>query len=112
MTGLDTGWNTDLDAGDINGDGLADLLIGAPNTQPSNACPSNVGTAYVFLTNPATPNQPTRYALEPPAPDVDFGAYSWSMGAAAGTRIFLVGETGRNINGVSGAGQVYVYKVN
>ncbi len=102
----------DMDTGDINGDGMADLFIGAPNTSPSNACPTSVGTAYIYLTNAATPNQPTIYALEPPTPDVDFGAYGWSPGAANGTRIFLVGEIGRNINGVANAGQVYVYKVN
>jgi hypothetical protein len=109
IAGLDASWLNDLDAGDINGDGLADLLIGAPNTQPSNACPSNTGTAYVFLTSPATPDQPTRYAFGPPTPG---GAYGWSVGAAAGTRLFLVGENGRAINGVANAGQVYVYKVN
>jgi hypothetical protein len=65
-----------------------------------------------YLTNAATPNQPTMYTLQPPTPDVDFLAYGWSLGAAQGTRIFLVGEIGRNINGVAGAGQVYVYKVN
>jgi len=109
VAGLDGGWLNDLDAGDINGDGLADIMIGASNTQPSNACPANTGTAYVFLTNPATPDQPTRYVLEAPTPG---GGYGWSVAAAAGTRLFFVGETGRNINGVINAGQVYVYKVN
>src|SRR5204862_3539674 len=94
----------DTDTGDINGDGMADLFIGAPNTSPANACPPSVGTAYVYLTNTSTPNQPTLYALQPPTPDVDFGAYGWSLGAANGTRIFLVGEIGRNITGVANAG--------
>jgi hypothetical protein len=102
VAGLDGGWLNDLDAGDINGDGLADILIGAPNTQPSNACPKNTGTAYVFLTNAASPHQPTTYALEPPVP----GGYGYSMAAAAGTRLFFVGAA----NG--GNGEVYVYKVN
>ncbi|MCU1276357.1 MAG: hypothetical protein JWO48_3788 [Bryobacterales bacterium] len=107
QTGLTTGWGNDLDAWDVNGDGLADLFIGAPNTSPP-ACPST-GNAYVFLTNSATPNQPTRYILEPPTPG---GLYAWAIGAAPGTRIFLVGEIGRTINGVTNAGQVYVYRVN
>lgn len=84
-------------------------MIGAPNTQPSNSCPSNTGTAYVFLSNALTPDQPTGYALEPSTPG---GLYGWSMAAAAGTRLFFVGENGRTINGVASAGQVWVYMVN
>src|SRR5712692_6619019 len=108
ISGLDAGWLNDLDASDINGDGLAEILIGAPNAEPSQAC-GGTGAAYVFLTNPATPDQPTRYVLEAPTPG---GGYGWSVAAAAGTRLFLVGETARSINGVGNAGQVYVYKVN
>jgi hypothetical protein len=107
--GLTTGWANDLDTGDINGDGLADVLVGAPNTSPSTACPSNVGNTYVFVTNTATPDQPTGYLLAPSTPG---GLYGWAVAAAPGARIFLVGEIGRTLGGVSNAGQVYVYKVN
>ena len=108
IAGLDAGWLNDLDAADVNGDGLAEILIGAPNAQPSQAC-GGTGASYIFLTNPATPDQPTRYLLEAPTPG---GGYGWSVATVAGTRFFLVGETGRAINGVGNAGQVYVYKVN
>ncbi len=112
QSGFTAGWGTGFDAGDINGDGLADVLIGAPNTSPSTACPANVGTAYIYLSNSLNPSQPARFRIEPPTPNADFGGYGFGVAAAPASPIFLVGENGRNINGVVGAGQVYVYKVN
>jgi FG-GAP repeat len=114
QAGFTTGWGTGFDIGDMNGDGVPDVLVGAPNTSPSTACPANVGTAYIFMsTGDATsPGQPTPYRIEAPTPDVDFAAFGYGVAGATGARIFLVGESGRNINGVANAGQVYVYKVN
>jgi Cohesin domain/FG-GAP repeat len=111
-SGFTSGWGTGFDVGDINGDGLADVIVGAPNTSPSTACPANVGSAYIYLSNASNPAQPVRYLIEAPTLDVDFAAYGYGIAAAPGFRIFLIGESGRNINGVTNAGQVYVYKVN
>ena len=38
------------------------------------------------------------------------GAFGWSTAIAAGSPLVFVGETGRNIDGVS-AGQVYIYRL-
>jgi hypothetical protein len=114
QAGFTTGWGTGFDIGDMNGDGVPDVLVGAPNTSPSTACPANVGTAYIFMSTgtTTTPGKPIAYRIEAPGPDVDFAGYGYGVAGTTGARIFLVGESGRNINGVANAGQVYVYMVN
>jgi hypothetical protein len=116
VAGLDGGWATGMIGhGDINNDGLADVLIGAPNAPASTLCPpgsNSVGAAYLFLTNQASPTQPVRYVLRPPSLDPDFAGYGWSVAIADGTRIFLVADHSRNIGSVTDAGQVYVYRLN
>jgi FG-GAP repeat protein len=108
------GWTTTaIKTVDLNGDGRADLLIGAPNASPGSGSGCNSpGAAYVFLSDPANPTAPpTSYMLQAPAPDADFAAYGWSIAAVPGSRLVLVGEQGRNLGGVTGAGQVYVYRL-
>jgi hypothetical protein len=95
-------WQHDMVLGDINGDGLADIVVGAPNNGGSSNCPGGGGAVYAFLTNPASPNQPTRYLLEPPRTGIGYGE-----GVAVSPppyRLIFVGE--------NGMGQVWVYKVN
>ena len=55
-TGGNATGNSVSDAGDVNGDGLADLIIGAPNTAIGSA--SGAGKAYVVYgtTNPSSIN--------------------------------------------------------
>jgi hypothetical protein len=109
---LGQGWTTTaIKAVDLNGDGRDDLFIGAPNASSGSGCGS-AGAAYVFLSDPANPGAPpTSYMLQAPAPDTDFAAYGWSIAAVPGSRLVLVGEQGRNLGGVTGAGQVYVYRL-
>ena len=106
------GWTTtEIKAIDLNGDGSDDVLIGAPNATQNSSC-NSPGAAYLFLSDPNNPGaQPTRYMLQAPVPDADFAAYGWSMGAVPGSRLVLVGEHGRNLGGVTDAGQVYVYRL-
>ncbi len=89
--------------------------MGAPNANAANATACNsVGAASIYLTDPLNPlNPPTRYTLQPPTLNSGWGAYGWSLAAApTGSRVLLVGEPGRDLGGVSRAGQVYVYKLN
>jgi len=95
-------WQHDLVVGDINGDGLADIVVGAPNNGGSSNCPGGGGAVYVFLTNSASPNQPTRYLLEPPRTGIGFG--EGVAVSPAPYRLIFVGE--------NGMAQVWVYKVN
>lgn len=103
---LPDGWGTHFDLGDVNGDGIADILVSTPNASPKG-CATNLGVQYVFLSQKGS--QPgysfTRHILYPPA---NAGVtYGWSAGTIAGdpmNRIFVVGAKLGN--------QLYVYKVN
>jgi hypothetical protein len=109
---LGQGWTTTaIKAVDLNGDGRDDVFIGAPNASSGSGC-NSAGAAYVFLSDPANPSTPpTSYMLQAPAPNYAFAAYGWSIAAVPGSRLVLVGEHGRNLGGVTGAGQVYVYRL-
>jgi hypothetical protein len=102
-------WLRELVLGDINGDGLADIVAGAPNNAGSSSCPGGGGSVYVYLTNPATPNQPVRYMLEPPRIGVGYGE---AVEVAPAYRLIFVGENHGDVDSVTGPGQVWVYKVN
>jgi hypothetical protein len=105
------GWSTTgVTIADLNGDGRPDLVVGAPNAEPSSACP-NMGAAYVFLGEATGGWRGLR--LDPTTYDGDFNAYGWSVafGTVDGRRLLLVGEQGADVNGVNLSGQVYVYRV-
>ena len=115
VPGFDGSYGNDLDASDLDADSLAEVLTGAPN---SSNCPSykSVGAAYVFMPSALAPTQPpAEYLLQPPSLNsggtTTFGGYGFATAAVPGSRLFLVGENGRIINGVA-TGQVYVYRVN
>ncbi len=48
-TGYDNSGSAVSAAGDINGDGIDDLLIGAPSAEPTEDGPENVGQSYVVF---------------------------------------------------------------
>jgi hypothetical protein len=109
--GLAKGWSTKgVTIADLNGDGRPDLVVGAPNAEPSTACP-NMGAAYVFLGQEN--GGWDRRRLNPTTYNGSFNAYGWSVafGTVEGRRLLLVGEQGADVNGVDNAGQVYVYRV-
>jgi hypothetical protein len=102
-------WLRELVLGDLNGDGLADIVVGAPNNAGTSSCPGGGGSVYVYLTNPATPDQPVRYMLEPPRIGVGYGE---AVEVAPAYRLIFVGENHGDVVPGDGAGQVWVYKVN
>lgn len=113
LGGLENGLaSTGLDVADLNGDGFADVAIGAPNAG-SGGCAS-VGAVHLFLGTgqPANPWRPV-LVLQAPTVDPDFAAFGWTttpirMGT---TPYLLVGEQGRDLGGVTGAGQIYIYRI-
>jgi len=92
--------NIDGDTPGGGSPGKDDLLVGAP----SDSC----GAAYLFL-NATFP--PIKFVA--PAPGGSW--YGWSVAAASDSPgspgLFVVGEPGRTVGGVTNAGQVYIYKL-
>jgi hypothetical protein len=111
--GYTTGWGTrPVPVADLNGDSLADVVVGTPNA-PNGVC-NSIGMVYVYLaTGDAGTGTTgwTRYTFQPPTLDPDFGGFGWSSATVAGSPLIFVGENGRDVGSVSGAGQVYIYRV-
>lgn len=114
--GLAEGWATSLDVGDMTGDGRAEVLVGAPNASNSTSCnnSSSIGAAHLYLSNPSDPAQPALTVLQPPTVDPNFGGFGFGVGVVpyslGNPSLLLVGENGRDLGGVTSAGQVYVYR--
>ena len=113
---LTGGWATGADFGDMTGDGRFDVLVGAPNATNSNSCTDSVGAAQLFLSNPSNPSQAALTVFQPPTVDPTFGGFGFGVGlvpsSPGSASLLLVGENGRDLGGVTGAGQVYVYRKN
>jgi hypothetical protein len=112
--GLAGGWATHFDTGDMTGNGRVEVLVGAPNAANSGCNSGNVGAAHLYLSNPSNPAQPTLAVFQPPIADGEL--FGFSVGvvpfSSGNPPLLLVGANGAALGGVSGAGQVYVYKKN
>jgi hypothetical protein len=111
VLGSGQGFGTGISLGDINGDGLADLLVGAPNASDNSGVCASVGAVYLYFSSATQPPAPlsSRFVLQPSAPTGTL-LFGWSVAAAPGSRLFLVGEPRRSLGGVGLAGQVYVFR--
>jgi hypothetical protein len=111
------------DAGDINGDGLDDFIVGAPRSAPSGN--ANAGATYVIFGTPA--GFPALLSVDSFYPanggdgskgfvltGIDPGDYSgWSVNAAGdvngdGIDDVILGARGASPSGNAGAGESYV----
>ena len=115
-SGIFDGWATkDGAVSDLNGDGLPDVVVGAPNAAPPGCL--GVGVTYVYLAQGSLATGTTgwtRYRIDPPS--LDAGAnnaqlFGWSTVSVPGSHLFFVGEHARDVGTVAAAGQVYIYRV-
>lgn len=108
-------WGLDGDRkllADLDQDGLSDLVVGAHQADATPQC-QFAGIVYSFhgqLDPQGTfAGWQRRQIFAPPGvPGTGFGA---AVAAAAPWQLLFVGETGRTLDGVSYAGQIYVYRV-
>ena len=115
-TNDDSGFSVST-AGDINGDGINDLVIGAPFTDPNGN--SNVGSSYVvFGSNSPLPNPFDLFTLDGSNGLVfngldTFDSTGFSVNAAGdinddGVDDLIIGASNANPNGNNSAGSSYV----
>ena len=93
-------------AGDLDGDGRDDLLIGAPNEDPNGA---DSGAVYILST--ASQNGPAIHTLSGANPGDRFGSMLLSVGDTNndGTPDFLVGSPDETASGATSAGAARLY---
>jgi hypothetical protein len=89
-------------AGDTNGDGRPEVLVGAPSENPG-ASPTDAGRAYVFSLPPVSPTQPgpheagLRLLAPRPHPLHDRGTIDFELGEAGHARLALLDVLGREV---------------
>jgi hypothetical protein len=97
-------------AGDLNGDGLADIVIGAPNTATVGSAPDFVGAAYVYLGRPRPFGPPVASWIQTGDVFSSFGTSVANAGDLNGDGFadVLVGAPGDNVFG-SQLGAAFVF---
>ena len=107
ISALGAGWsNTEPDVSDVNGDGLADVVVGAYGASSGQICG---GATYLWLSSPGAPLATEQVLTTPVA---NAGQFGDAVAFAPGTRLFFVTDQRIQLGSTSRAGQVYVYKVN
>ena len=94
-------------AGDVNGDGYSDILVGAPGFSNGQ---SNEGAAFLFLGSPSGPAASPAWRVEGEQAGALLGAALGTAGDVNGDGIsdFIVGAPGFS-NGQAGEGAAFVY---
>ncbi len=97
--------NTVAGAGDVNGDGFADLIVGAFTADPNGL--NDAGAAYVF--SGATGAQIWRFAGQAASEYQGYSAAGAGDVNGDGTPDLIVGALGTDPNGLTDAGSAFVY---
>jgi hypothetical protein len=90
-SGFETGWSTSrFGVGDVNGDGLADIVVGAPNAGTGGTC-SSPGMVYLFLGTADGSGKPAGWTR------IDWqggvgGWFGWSTALVGGAPFVIVGQ--------------------
>jgi len=104
---------TGIVVGDLDGDGRADMAIGAPDSTTGGSCVKQ-GTVFVWrgTGNPGA-SWHAPIAIQPPEPDAFIAHFGWRILIAnvGSLRFLIVGERERDLGGVEDAGQIYLYRV-
>jgi len=113
-TGDQSGWSVDS-AGDVNGDGLADVIVGAPDADPSSG--ADAGSSYVIY-GKASPSDVDLSSLGSSGFRIDgAAAYDWSGYSVAsagdvngdGRADVIVGAPNADPSSRTDAGSSYVF---
>jgi hypothetical protein len=111
--------------GDINSDGLADFMIGAPGANDSTGANDGAGRAYIVYGTPALANQTNKlvdldnlttntglnvltFVSNIPGGHLGRGVGSGGNILGTGSNDVVVGAPDASINGLNGSGVVYV----
>lgn len=109
---LDASYGQGFDAADIDGDGVPDVVAGAPNATYGSSCTSAEGVVYVYRTGGAAfPGYTDLFEMPVINDGGDFG-HSVAAAPYTGTYgpIILVGANLANVGTQSSAGQIYIYR--
>jgi hypothetical protein len=99
--------------GDLDGDGLADMAVGAPDSTTGGSCVKQ-GTVFVWRgTGQAAAAWHAPLSIQAPERDAFIAHFGWSLRIArvGSLRFLIVGERERDLGGVEDAGQIYLYRV-
>jgi hypothetical protein len=94
---VDTSWGTMLD---VNGDGLADVAVGAPQVNNTGAVSVYLGGSSGLSTSAATTLM---------GPEGNFGEFGWTVAGAGDVNGDGFGDLAVAVRGLGGPGCVYVY---